>query len=262
MKIGISTASYFTKVATEDTFAYVKELGAPICEVFLSSFCEYEGEIADTIVKNRCVDVHSIHTLTNQFEPELFSLNPRASEDSLNIFRKALATGKALGAKYYTFHGATRLKKIKYSFDYKRLGGICQNLIDEANKYGVKLSYETVHWAYFIEPEYFAGLKQYCPDIKATIDIKQIMQGGGDYRDFMNVTKDSLTTVHLCDYDEDRRLYLPGRGKFDFVELFKRLGDIGFDGACIMEVYPQSYSSFDELKAAYEYLLECEDKAK
>ena len=262
MKIGISTASFFTNVTTEDCFAYLKDFKAPVCEVFLSSFSEYEGEIADKIVKNKCVDVHSIHTLTNQFEPELFSLNPRANQDSMAIFNKVLSLGQRLDAKYYTFHGATRLKKINYNFDYVRLGRIVNNLIETAQTYGICFSYETVHWAYFSEPEYFVNLKKQCPKLKATLDIKQIMQAGGDYREFLKVIGKDLTTVHLCDYDENKKLFIPSRGKFDFIELFKRLNDLGFDGACIMEVYPQGYKDFKELKDSYEFLLECAEKAK
>lgn len=262
MKIGISTSSFFTKVATEDSYDYIKSFGADVCEVFLSSFCEYEGAIADKIVQNRCVDVHSIHTLTNQFEPELFSLNPRASQDALNVFEKALSVGERLGANYYTFHGATRLKRISYNFDYERLGNVVNNAIEVAKKHNITLSYETVHWAYFNEPQYFENLKKRCPDLKATLDIKQIMQAGGDYKDFLSVIGSDLTTVHLCDYDEDKKLFIPGKGKFDFVDLFKRLLNNGFEGSCIMEVYPQGYKTFDELKLSYQYLLECYEKAK
>ncbi len=262
MEIGISTASFFTKVQTEKTFEYIKNFGASVCEVFLSSFCEYEGILADEIIKNRCVDVHSIHTLTNQFEPELFSLNPRANADALCIFKKVLNTGKKLGANYYTFHGATRLKKINYNFDYDRLGRIVNNLIEIAQSYDICLSYETVHWAYFNEPQYYINLKKKVPNLKATLDIKQIMQANGDYREFLKAIGNDLTTVHLCDYDEDRKLYIPGKGKFDFVELFKRLLDLGFNGSCLMEVYPQGYSTFEQLKESYNYLLECLDKAK
>lgn len=262
MKLGISTASFFTKVATEDTFEYIKSFNANVCEVFLSSFCEYEGELAEKIVNNKSVDVHSIHTLTNQFEPELFSLNPRASQDANNVFKNALQVGKKLGAKYYTFHGATRLKKRQYNFDYSFLGQIISKAMQTANEYGLTLSYETVHWAYFSEPTYFVNLKKQCPNLKATMDIKQIMQADGDYKEFLKVIGKDLTTVHLCDYDENKKLYLPGRGKFDFVELFKRLQDIGFEGACIMEVYPQGYKDISELKVSFDYLSECLDKIK
>ncbi len=262
MKIGISTASFFTNVNTEDCFACLKDFKAPVCEVFLSSFSEYEGKIADKIVQNKCVDVHSIHTLTNQFEPELFSLNPRAQQDSMTIFNKVLALGQRLGAKYYTFHGATRIKKVNYNFDYQRLGGIVNNLMETAQNYGICFSYETVHWTYFSEPEYFVNLKKQCPNLKATLDIKQIMQAGGDYRQFLNVIGSDLTTVHLCDYDANKKLFIPGKGEFDFVELFKRLNDLGFDGACLMEVYPQGYKDLDELKTSYDYLLDCYQKAR
>lgn len=261
MEIGISTASFFTKATTEDSFDYIKAFGCKVCEVFLSSFSEYEGVLADKIVQNKSVSVHSIHTLTNQFEPELFSLNPRAREDSLNIYKKVLRTGERLGAKYYTYHGATRLKKINYNFDYARLGSLVNNLIEVANTYGITLSYETVHWTYFSEPSYFENLKKFCPKLKATLDIKQIMQANGDYREFLNIIGTDLTTVHLCDYDKERHLFIPGKGTFDFLELFKRLKDIGFNGACLMEVYPQGYRDFDELKNSYEYLCECCDKA-
>ena len=206
MEIGISTASFFTKATTEDSFDYIKAFGCKVCEVFLSSFSEYEGVLADKIVQNKSVSVHSIHTLTNQFEPELFSLNPRAREDSLNIYKKVLRTGERLGAKYYTYHGATRLKKINYNFDYARLGSLVNNLIEVANTYGITLSYETVHWTYFSEPSYFENLKKICPKLKATLDIKQIMQANGDYREFLNIIGTDLTTVHLCDYDKERHL--------------------------------------------------------
>ena len=262
MELGISTASFFTNVETENTFEYIKNFGANKCEVFLSSFCEYDGDIADKIVANKCVDVHSIHTLTNQFEPELFSFNPRAVNDAVNVFKKTLSVGKRLGAKYYTFHGATRLKKVNYNFDYDRIGRIINNAIEIAGSYDIALSYETVHWAFFSEPEYYQNLKKRCPKLKGTIDIKQIMQAGGDYRDFLKVIGEDLTTVHLCDYDKNRALFIPSKGEFDFVELFQRLYDNGFTGCCIMEVYPQGYKNLDELKAAFDYLKECIDKAR
>lgn len=260
MEIGISTASFFTKVATENTFEIIKDFGASVCEVFLSSFCEYDGILSESIVKNKCINVNSVHTLTNQYEPELFSLNPRASEDAEIVMRKALNTGKKLGAKYYTFHGATRLKKINYNLDFVRIGKVISHIMNVCSEYNIQLSYETVHWAYFNYPEFFVKLKEQCPNLKATLDIKQIMQAGEDYRNFLNVIGKDLTTVHLCDYDSERKLYIPGKGTFDFVEMFKRLKDIGFDGACIMEVYPQGYENLQQLKASYEYLLECLDK--
>lgn len=261
MQIGMSTASLFTKVPTEDTFLALKQLGVDLCEVFLSSFSEYHGSIADTIVKNRCINVHSIHALTNQYEPELFSKNPRALQDSLSILDEVLTMGERLGAKHYTFHGATMLKKIAYDHDYAKLSVFVNTIIDMCEKRKLTLNYETVHWAYFSHPSYFTNLKQFCPRLRATLDIKQCMQSHIDYRQYLDAVTGSLDTVHMCDYDADEKLYIPGRGTFDFVELFSRLADTGFDGAAIIEVYPQSYNNFDELKQALEYINECKEQA-
>ena len=39
MKIGISTASYFPKLYTEQTIEHIAALGADVCEVFFASRC-------------------------------------------------------------------------------------------------------------------------------------------------------------------------------------------------------------------------------
>ena len=53
MELGISTASFYTKLATEDTFSQIASIGANVCEVFLSSFSEYNGAILDEIFLQR-----------------------------------------------------------------------------------------------------------------------------------------------------------------------------------------------------------------
>ena len=50
MKVGISTATFFTKVLTEDSFSVIKRLGADTCEVFLTTFYEYKDAFAPSIL--------------------------------------------------------------------------------------------------------------------------------------------------------------------------------------------------------------------
>ena len=257
MELGISTASFYTKLATEETFGEITKIGADVCEIFLSSFCEYEGHILDDIVANKNLPVNSIHALTNQFEPDLFNRNERASNDAFEILERVLVAGERLNAKFYTFHGATRVKKIKYNFNFPRLAEVGARIIESCKLHNLQLSYETVHWAYFTEVEYFKNIKKLCPDLKCTLDIKQIMQSDEDYRTFVDQLGSDISTMHLCDYREDRSLCLPGSGSFDFKELFARLHGVGFDGACIMEVYPESYNNYDELGKSFDYLREC-----
>lgn len=256
MRIGISTASYFTKVPTENCFAELKRIGVDVCEVFLSSMSEYDGSVADMIIANKTIEVDSIHALTNQFEPELFSLNPRAEADSLAVLDKVLTMGERLGAKHYTFHGATMLKKTGYSFDYDRLAKVVAGVAARAAAHGLTLNYENVHWTYCQTPDYFRNLAERVPELRATLDIKQALLSECGYSDFLDVMKERLDVVHVCDYDENRKLYLPGRGSFDFGQMFKRLIDIGFKGCVQIEVYPQAYNDMNELRQAYDYIME------
>lgn len=261
---GISTASFFTKLFTEETFKYLKEYRAECAEVFFGCTSEYNGKYTADIVKEAKasgVRIHSVHGLTNQYEPELFSLNARAAEDAEKIFFGLLATAKELGAKNYTLHGPSKLKNKPYHHDYKRLGRVMNSLIDRASEYGISINYENVHWAFFSNPNYFVKLQRECPRMGATLDIKQAIQSGYSYTEYFDVVKDSLKTVHVCDVDSNGQMLLPGRGKFDYIELYKRLEDIGFKGAVIMEVYPESYRDFSEIKSAYEFLLEAANKA-
>lgn len=270
MKIGISTASYFTKTYTEQALVPIAQLGAEVCEVFFATHCEYTKKFG-RIIKNQLkiarqyspLQVHSVHALTNQFEPELFSVNDRAYNDAIKVFEKVLAVGKQIGAKHYTFHGATMLKRaVKYSFNYDNIQNKVNILCKLASKYGIKFCYENVHWAYFNCPQYFQDIKDKCPDLGAVLDVKQAMQSEIDYIEYLKVMGDRLRTVHLCDYDSDGNVELPGRGTFDFVTLFKRLNDMNFVGNCLMEVYAKNYKDYGELKQSYLYLLDCYDRSK
>lgn len=270
MEIGISTASYFTKCMTEEALIPIAKIGANVCEVFFASHCEYTKEFSEVILGELhkakefgSLRVDSVHALSNQFEPELFSVNCRAFDDSLKTFRNVLSTAQQIGAKYYTFHGATVLKKaVQYSFNFAHISNRVNLLCSIAKEYDVTLCYENVHWTYFCYPEYFENVKKLCPQVGAVLDIKQARQSGIDYNDYLKAMGDRLRNVHLCDYDIDGNVTIPGKGVFDFVKLFKTLLDNGYKGNCLMEVYAKSYSNEEELKESYNYLVECLRKAE
>ena len=264
MEIGISTASFFPKLYTEEALPHIAALGAKVCEVFYASRCEYAPDFADKVAEglSACgLRAHSVHALTTQFEPELFSRNDRALSYAYEVCEALLGSAKRIGAHFYTFHGPMMLKRTKYVFDYGFLAEKLNALCGVAQKYDVQVCYETVHWAYFNTPRYFAELSSRCPSLGAVLDVKQTMQTGLGYEPFLDAIGDRLRTVHLCDFDADGGLRLPGRGSFDFVTLFKRLKDSGYDGPCLMEVYTNNYDKEGALKDAFDHLLECEAKA-
>jgi len=161
MYIGISTASFFGKAFTEDSLRIIEGMGVKCAEVFLTTFREYLPEFGALLKERKgCLEAYSVHTLNQHFEPELFSYADRTREDAEFFFREAAEVGKTLGAKYYTFHGPARLKKRAYILDYKRIGAVCDGLDGILSEYGMRLTYENVHWTYFNSPEFFTNLKK------------------------------------------------------------------------------------------------------
>lgn len=261
VQTGISTATLFGRFHTEDALKEFDKMGVSVAEVFLESYCEYQKKFGKTLLEYKgSVGVHSIHTLTTQFEPQLYSINNRATEDSFALLKKTMQTAKVIGAKNYTFHGSARLKKTPITINFDRHAEITQKIIDLCAKYGVSLAYENVHWAYYNYIGFFKELKKRTTGLKATFDIKQARQSGIFYGDFIEEMGDSIVTAHLSDIDENGKMCLPGKGITDFSEVYKRLRDVGFDGAILIENYQNDFSTLEELMQSLSYLTELKDK--
>jgi sugar phosphate isomerase/epimerase len=263
VEIGVSSATFFNKEVTENSFGLMKDLGFGIAEVFLTTFSEYEKEFVEMLAERKKANgirAYSVHSLNQQFEPELYNVNERTRSNAEVFLRKVAYGAKVLGARYYTFHGPALLKRTPYRFDFKYLGEKTREICGILSEYGAELAYENVHWTYFSTPEYFLNLKREAENVKACLDIKQAMQSKIPYAEYLKVMSGRLVNVHVCDYDENGKLCVPGRGSFDFVEFFKILKDTGYDGPILMELYSSDYTSFDEVRAGKEYLLECLNK--
>lgn len=261
MKLGISTASLFGRLPTEDALRFFRDNGIATAEIFLQSFSEYNRSHAKRLIKNAGgIDVHSIHILTTQIEPTLFSLNKVAQDDSFKILKGVLQAGKELKAKAYTFHGGARFKKTPIALNFDRLGEITNRIIDMCEEYGINLAHENVHWGYYNYIGFFKELKKRSPRLKGTLDIKQARQSNLTYKEFIDEMKGDIITVHLSDYKEDGKMCLPGKGVTDFDDLFKRLKDVGFDGGMIVEAYGGDYGDIAELKESIDFLKEKKNK--
>ena len=49
MKLGLSTATYFTRMYTEQALEPIAKLGAQVCEIFLATHSEYTDEFAEVL---------------------------------------------------------------------------------------------------------------------------------------------------------------------------------------------------------------------
>ena len=262
MKVGISTASLFLRKNNEEALPLFDAWGVPCAEVFLTSFCEYAPAFAHTLAAAKGgVEIHSVHVLNTQYEPQLYAEHPRVLEDANGWLREVLASANILGARNYTFHGIARLKRT-FRENWQRFSAITAQIYEACRAAGVRLCYENVEWALYSRPGLFALLKKDCPDLGGVLDIKQARITGYDWREYLADMGESLATVHVSDVTAEGKMCLPGQGVFDFAELFARLRDIGFDGAVLIENYARDYDEPDELRRSFEYLADLAAKEK
>ena len=257
MKLGISTSSLFLKANNDEAMALFKEWELPVAEVFLTTFSEYDRDFGRLLHEiNGQTEVHSVHVLNTNFEPQLYNRHPKVRADAYRFLDLAMQAAEELHAKYYTFHGWARLKNTPVNMNYDKIGADTREIMETCKRHGVTLSYENVHWAYYNAPGFFKEVQAREPDLAATLDIKQARQSGVPYPAYLEEMRGALSTVHLSDVDEKGNICLPGRGKFDFYRLFSKLNEIGFSGAALIEVYPESYETYDELLSSLDYLKE------
>ena len=258
MRTGVSTASLFLRKNNEDALPLLEELGVKTAEVFLTSFSEYGYPFADLLkVRKGGLSINSVHDLNTGFEPQLFAAHPRVRSDAFGWLEKVLQSANALGAPYYTFHGIARIKRATRlpSADNfpKMIEGFAQ-ILEVCQGYGVQLCLENVEWATYNRPSIFATLAQELPQLRGVLDIKQARISGYPYEDYLTEMAGRLAYAHVSDINEQGKICLPGRGVFDFDTLVKRLKDVGFDGALLVEVYTDNYGEPVELQQTCDYL--------
>lgn len=255
MQTGIATASLFGRMPTEDALKFLSQNKVGTAEVFFESFCDYNEDFGKLLKKVQGeMPVHSVHTLTTQFEPTLYSVNERAKADSFKLLENTMRAAELIGAKYYTFHGGARFKRTPFKIDFDRVGKITREIMQVTKAHGVTLAYENVHWCYYNYIGFFKELKKRVPDLKATFDIKQARQSNIPYSEFIDEMAGDIVTAHLSDYLETGKMCLPGKGVTDFYDVFSRLKDVGFDGAILIECYQSDFTETEELFASLEYL--------
>ena len=258
MDIGLSTASYFNKLQIEDAVLDIAQHRVPICEVFLNTYSEYEPEFVEVLderLRSGNVSVFSIHPMSMQFEPQLFSVHPRQRADAWRVYEQVLADGQTLGASHYVMHGPARLFGGVKNIQLARIAPIFVDLIQLAKSYGIQLTLENVSWCVFNEPEYGLRLLETIgsEDVKFTLDVKQAVRSGYDPIDFIRAVGERIVNVHLCDATTMEngavRYDMPGFGKYDFGKMFQTLSEHGYQGPAFIEVYSDMY---EEISTLYE----------
>lgn len=120
MKVGISTATFFSKVLTEDSFSVIQQCGGECAEVFLTTYTEYEPAFGDLLQARRDgLEIYSVHSLNTQFEPQLFNAAPRTRNDA-EVFTARFWTRRANSAQSTTLSTELRVLKRPLSCRQKK----------------------------------------------------------------------------------------------------------------------------------------------
>lgn len=257
MKIGVSTAS-LKNFETEDALSVLKEVGVQTCEVYLRTFYEYRPEFAKKFAPNADgVEINSVHVAPLNFESQLFFTQRRTRGDGFYWLDQVMRSAQLFGAKKYTFHGFLQRFGRK-SFD--EVAERLREIADFCARYGVALCLENVRNATYDSPYVFKELKARCPQIEGVFDIKQARMSHYPWQTYVKDMSGAISHVHLSDVDEYGKTCLPGRGLYDFGEIFRTLAGEGFNGAALIET--GSFSDLAELKRSVEFLKEAAQKAR
>lgn len=262
MKVGISTASFFTRYATEDALQAIATLGATRYEVFLSGHLEYKSDFIDELYRRqRDVGLHctALHALGSQFEPQLFSAIERQRAGAEHFFQQVIEAAARLHAPLYVMHGSFHLKNTGWTMNHARLGRRFQELCAMTASHGVNLTLENVHWCMYNQSGFAKALSPYLDDcpLGYTLDVKQAVQSGEDVQDYLEDMGARLRNVHLCDVlcrNGTVRTCLPGRGQVDFSALAHDVKRVNPNASVTLEVYAHDYRSMEELQQSYAWL--------
>lgn len=256
MVIGLSSASFYPDIKTEDSIHLMKLLGFDVGELFLNSVSEYKSDFGKILLEKELENdfkINSVHAFSVSFEPYLFDSYKRRREDSLKLFESICRISKIIGAKCYTFHGM-RYRDFK-SINMNFVVDIYNRLTYIASEYGVKLCQENVFWCMSNSEEFLYEIKDKCKGpLYFTLDIKQAYKSGKPPEKYIDIMGKQIANFHVNDRDTSHVCLLPGRGNVDYKKMSCKFKEIEYNGIGIIEVYKENYTKYTELSEAKKYL--------
>ena len=259
MDVGLSSASFYPNINTEDSITLMKNLGFNSGEIFLNSISEYEEDFANIILEQSLENdfkINSVHGFSSSFEPYLFDEYKRRRDDSFLQFEKICKFTKIVGADCYTFHGMRNKKLHEISKEF--VFDAYDKLLYISGEYGIKLCQENVFWCMSGNIDFLYMLKEkYGNSIYFTLDIKQAYRAGRTPEEYIEVMEDSIENLHINDKNCENSCLLPGKGDVNFKKIFCKLKEIGYNKIGIIEVYRDNYKNYEELSSARNYIKNC-----
>lgn len=256
MKIGVSTASLYP-LHIEDAFEKLAEMGIKTAEVFANSTCEAQEPFVSQICEIRdenAMTIPSFHPFSSPMESVfLFSTYDRRVEEMLTLYREFFGAMNRLGAKIFVVHGAILSSKCTAEHYLKQF----RLLSETGREFGVTVAQENVSYCLSGSLDFLKLMKRELGDhAKFVLDLKQARRSHADPLEYIDALGTSIVHCHLSDANADFDCLPIGKGDFDFGSLIKKLREINYNGALIVELYRDNYGEFTELRESVDKLTE------
>lgn len=257
MKIGVSSASLYPEFV-EDTLRSIGEMGIKNTEIFLNTFSEIKSDFVSELRKIKesyGINITALHPFTSGFEPYLLSRGyARRYKDGIDLYTRFFWVAAELGAKIFVLHGDRPKGEKPYLPEY------CEHFLRLsriAAKEGVILTQENVNGYVAADPDFVRGMvKELGNNAMFTFDVKQTVRAKVGTWEMYDAMRGHIAHMHLSDHNEKSDCLLPGNGEFNFEKLFRIAVADGYEGAALIEVYSNAYTTHSQLAESYNMLLE------
>lgn len=247
MRVGISTASLYPQ-ETEKALRELANRGIKTVEIFFNASCELDGNIFKkicNIVNDYALDVVSVHPFTSPIEPiMLFSRYERRVGEIMEYYKRYFNAMGDLGAKIFVLHGAFKTGTCTYERYIERYW----RLFQLGREFGITVAQENVAYCLSSKIDLLTEMsRQLGDDVAFVLDIKQATRSGISPFELLDKLGNKIRHIHISDNDEEHDCLPINSGSFDFKLLVSRLKAINYNGALILELYRNNYSTYDEL---------------
>jgi len=260
IQIGASTACLYP-METEKSLEEMGRLGVRYVEIFYNSPSEYQTDYIKKLKKildHYGIEAISMHPYDSVVEPFMFFTDyERRFHDALDQYRRYFDQMNLLDSKFFVFHGDRYDSKFPEKMYFERFG----KLNEIGQSCGITVVQENVQRCKSREPRFIQAMSRYLGDqVSFVLDLKQAVRGGVAPFEMLDAMKGKLKHLHFNDHDQAHDCLLPGRGDFDFVELFQRLEHIDYEGYAMVEVYRRNFGEPSEIIQSIDFLKETEKK--
>lgn len=255
MTVGVSTACFYP-METKEAFLMLAQNGIKNIEVFTNSPSELKIEYLNelqAIAKHYGVSIPSIHPFTSGMETMLFfSEYPSRFTDGLNWYRSYFKAAEYLNAKYFILHGESIHNNYPILSSYQHI----KELVEYGREFGVEVLHENVVRSKSSDVAYLKGLREFFPEMKFVLDVKQAIRSGGDPFEFLSELGSSILHVHMSDNSKESDCLPINKGTFSVKNFLNMLLRNKYDGCIMIELYRDSFKDMDDIINSYQIIHE------